>query len=103
VAAVLNEQIGGEFVSASVQGVSHWFNRINFKGVFLDVDLTGDQFGLKPVQVSAAGGLYPDTRVRRPDELNAETRRRAALLASRSMISAVALPTAGPCGSSSAE
>lgn len=64
---------GGEYVSATVDGMSHWFNRLDWFGRAVDVDLTGDQFGRRPVQVADAGGLYPDTRVRLSVHINENT------------------------------
>jgi hypothetical protein len=52
-------------------------------GDFFDVDLTGDQFGLPPVQLARGGQLYGGSRVRRSSEVNQSTRMRAALLARR--------------------
>lgn len=72
--------------SAVVNGGSHWFNRFEILGEAWDVDLTGDQFGLPPVQVAKAGSLYEGTRVREFSELNEETLQRAALLAERAGI-----------------
>lgn len=79
VAIVVQGIHGGEFVSATVNGVSHWFNR--FDG--FDVDLTGDQFGRPHMQAASAGELYAGTRVREPRELNEETKRRAAIFVER--------------------
>ena len=78
-AIVARLMLGGSYVSARVDGASHWFNRI--RG--FDVDVTGDQFGRPKVQVATAGTLYPDTRERLPSDLNAETCARADLLFSR--------------------
>jgi hypothetical protein len=76
VAFLLRERFGGQYVSTKVDGVSHWFNRVGGR----DVDLTGDQFGFDRVRVALAGGLHEETRVRRPDEMNTETRARGVLL-----------------------
>ncbi len=85
VSTIIHEILGGDLVSAKVSGVSHWFNRLpGIDGLDLDVDLTGDQFGLSDVQVAAAGQLYPETRVRTFHELNYETLARARTLAARS-------------------
>ncbi len=83
VALIVNELLGGELVSATVQGVSHWFNRIHARGQLLDLDLTGDQFQMPAIQVAKAGSLYTDTRVRNLRDVRAETGRRALTLASR--------------------
>lgn len=83
--AVFAERFGGrvQCVSAIVNGGSHWFNRVELPDEAWDIDLTGDQFGLPPVQIAEAGTLYEGTRVRDFSELNEETLQRAALLARR--------------------
>src|SRR5262245_3293172 len=48
VAAIVHELLGGEFVSTTVHGQSHWLNRLYFDGQAADVDLTGDQFERPP-------------------------------------------------------
>lgn len=68
---------GGELVSAIVNGESHWFNRFYIGADEYDVDLTGDQFGFKPIQIKEAGLLYGNSRVRRIGEVNMETLLRA--------------------------
>lgn len=78
-AIVVRRVLGGEFVSALVDGQSHWFNRVDG----FDVDLTGDQFSRPKVQISIAGAMYPDSRIRSAAELMDETIRRADLLAKR--------------------
>jgi hypothetical protein len=82
-AAIVWEKLGGSLVSANVNGISHWFNRIQIDDQLLDFDLTGDQFGYPVLQIKPAEELYPHTRERSPDELNDETLRRAVLLARR--------------------
>jgi hypothetical protein len=72
-AMLVRELFGGEYVSAIVAGSSHWFNRISVLGIEYDVDITGDQFGLKRVQVALANRLYEGTRVRLAEQLNTET------------------------------
>lgn len=87
VAVILHRLLGGEYVSAIVDGQSHWFNRIQFGGKTLDIDLTGDQFGRPAIQAhfrdDVGCDLYPGARLRRADEVNADTLRRAELLAER--------------------
>ena len=80
---IIHRILGGELVSARVSGVSHWFNRITIGDKQVDLDLTGDQFGFPPIQISEAGHLYDSSRVRLPGELNVETLCRARLLAER--------------------
>jgi hypothetical protein len=83
VATLVFEELGGSLVSAYVSGQSHWFNRIAVGGNLVDVDLTGDQFGRDAVQVADAGSLYKRCRIRSFDELDSQTRIRAAALRSR--------------------
>ena len=83
VAVVVSTFYGGTYVSAVVDGVSHWFNRIETDEGLVDLDLTGDQFGREPVRMEAAGHLFPGTRERDPSSLNENTLSRARLLASR--------------------
>lgn len=64
-------------VSAIVDGQSHWYNRLRLDGHTVDIDVTGDQFGREPVQVSIDAPLYPHARVRPPADVNEETRRRS--------------------------
>lgn len=84
VSAIVATLTGALMVSASIGGLSHWFNRVNVNDLEADIDLTGDQFGRPMVQVGEPGTLYEDTRLRSDSELNAETRLRAAVLAERS-------------------
>jgi hypothetical protein len=90
VAAIVHELLGGEMVSALVDGYSHWINRVDCDGQKVDIDLTGDQFGRAPIQVGRPGELYPGLRVRTPVELNAETLERAQLLAERAGLTGAA-------------
>lgn len=83
VSAIVWDRFGGEFVSATVQGQSHWFNRLNIGSRLIDVDLTGDQFGLEVVRCGKPGSLWAGTRARAPQELREETVQRAILLAER--------------------
>lgn len=83
VALIVNKIYGGELVSCTMPTGSHWFNRISDGSELHDVDLTGDQFGLNPVQVAVPDTLYKATRVRRLEEIAPETFKRATLLATR--------------------
>jgi hypothetical protein len=83
VAYIVREMFRGAYVSASVDGQSHWFNRIETGDGVFDVDLTGDQFGRNAVQVAPSGTLYDGTRERAPSELRSETIARGELLAQR--------------------
>jgi hypothetical protein len=83
VATIVRAMLGGELVSAHVDTQSHWFNRVPVGGVLFDIDITGDQFGLPPIQMARRGKLYGGSRVRQPVEVDENTRRRAALLARR--------------------
>lgn len=89
VAAVVHELFGGRLASSTVQGVSHWFNLLMLGNEWAFVDLTGDQFGFRPVQV--AKRLYEGTRERAFDELNDETLNRAAVLARRADLGAAVM------------
>ena len=98
VAVIVHAFFGGEFVSAVVMDQSHWFNRLVVDGNWCDVDLTGDQFPpLAPIRLDVAGRLYPGTRVRAPQELRDEALQRAALLAQRARMDAVAARLRGDC------
>ena len=83
---VVYELLGGDLVSAKVQGQSHWFNRIYVEEQVLDVDVTGDQFGLPGLQMAEANALYADSRVRNSTEANPETIARAIRLAERANV-----------------
>jgi len=83
-ALVLRARFGGDLVSASHWGVSHWFNRVRTEdGELYDVDVTGDQFGFAPIRVAMGGTLFPRTIVRREDDVLDETWARAIRLATR--------------------
>ena len=60
-AVLLQGMMGGEIVTASVQGQTHWFLRSQG----YDIDLTGDQFGGRKVAIGGRGVLYRGTRPRR--------------------------------------
>lgn len=83
VALIFQASIGGDLQSTYVEGVSHWFNRLREEERWVDVDLTGDQFGRAPVQIEPAGRLYPGAHLRTAHEVAAETTRRALTLATR--------------------
>ena len=89
VSVILNQIAGAQMVSAKVQGTSHWFNRLTVDGRQVDVDLTGDQFGLEPIRVANADSLHAETRIRSFADLNNETIDRAARLARRTGLSEV--------------
>ena len=82
-AIIVQNIIGGDFVSASVNGISHWFNRVCFRNSLFDIDLTADQFGGPPILIADADCLYPETRIRTYQELTTETLIRAARFAHR--------------------
>ena len=83
VSVVVHFGFGAGLASAQVQCLSHWFNRIRVGHSFVDVDLTGDQFGKPDVQVGPSDSLYGGTRSREPVELHNETLERAERLAAR--------------------
>jgi len=87
VAVIVQEILGGQMVSARVNGFSHWFNRLPTLEGEIDLDITADQFGHSPILTSRAGDLYPETRVRKAAEVAAETRARSDLLKQRSGVS----------------
>lgn len=90
VAAIVREAFGGDLVSATVQGESHWFNRLQVHGVAFDVDLTGDQFGFPKFRVAPPGNLHEGAKRRMPEELNVETLQRAVTLAERAQLTDIA-------------
>jgi hypothetical protein len=98
VAILVRAKFGGEFVSAKVQGQSHWFNRISVDEGSYDFDITGDQFepfartgaefAASRLTVDDVIGrwkdtLWPETRLRTEAEVNEETRERSRLLSER--------------------
>ena len=80
---VVQSIVGGKLASATVGGISHWFNRVPFRNRILDIDLTADQFGNKAVRIADANQLYKGTRERSMQDLTIETLLRATLLAHR--------------------
>jgi dCMP deaminase len=84
VSLIVEEQHQGEIRSTTFNEISHWFNRIFVREGFVDVDLTGDQFGLGAIQLSSLNvPLYRKSRVRQRSEITAETANRYALFAAR--------------------
>lgn len=69
-------ELGAEMVSTTVNGESHWFNRL----YGFDFDLTADQFGMEPVAVAPANELHGPARQRVSTEVADETLARAAKL-----------------------
>jgi hypothetical protein len=86
VALIAYEDLGGKLVSAKVDGQSHWFNRFLVEGGWVDVDLTGDQFGRPAIQWGDAGTLYEATRERGLAEVNQETADRSRRLRTRAAL-----------------
>lgn len=86
VALIVFSKLGGCLVSSLIENKSHWYNRIQIGGVWCDVDLTGDQFGLPAIQVARAHELYAGTRVRALIEVNEKTHQQSELLRRRAMI-----------------
>lgn len=80
---ILRELLGGDMVSAKVEGLSHWFNRIRIGNASFDADITGDQFGLPSLQIAPAESIYSETQVRNLGQVNDETLHRARRLAER--------------------
>jgi len=83
VATIVNAMLGGRLVSTSVNGISHWFNRLSVGNDEIDIDITGDQFGYAAIRIAPADALFPGSRLRAFQDVNAETRERAARLAVR--------------------
>ena len=90
VSVIVSKLLGAAMVSTKIQGQSHWFNRITIGTEQYDLDITGDQYGFPPVQCARAEKLYPATKVRSQEEVNAETLQRARLLATRAGYPAIA-------------
>lgn len=90
VSAIVARLFGGDLVSSRVDGLSHWYNRFYLESETVDCDITGDQFGHAPIQISDPGNIYSDACVRDWRELNLETLKRAILLAERSGITEAA-------------
>jgi len=90
VSVIVSKLLGAAMVSTKIHGQSHWFNRIEVGAEQYDLDLTGDQYGFPPVQYACAEKLYPTTRVRSREDVNADTLRRARLLATRAGFTAIA-------------
>lgn len=81
-ALFIYNRFGGELLSATVDGKSHWFNRITVFDKTIDVDLTGDQFNKSDtskldqrghIEIAEPGFMFPGTRVRTIKEVNQET------------------------------
>ena len=70
VALVVQQIYGGELVSATVEGQSHWYNRIDDH----EIDLTADQFGRACAIVHRVDDpIWPNSRVRSINEVKSET------------------------------
>ena len=84
VSVLLVETFGMTPISSSAPGISHWFSRIRLTtGLQVDVDVTGDQFGLETERIGAPGRLFSKTRIRSLRDVNKDTWERAAVLARR--------------------
>jgi hypothetical protein len=86
VSVIARALFGGDFVSAIVDGRSHWFNRLIVDDRLVDADLTADQFGYTSLRLAAPGELYAGTRIRAAREINEETLLRAVTLAERANV-----------------
>jgi putative hydrolase of the HAD superfamily len=100
VATIVYGMFGGQLLTTSVDGESHWLNRLPTSHGAMDIDLTGDQFNRAPVQMGVPGALYDQVILRRFEELHVETLQRAELLATRAGLVVVPpsprLPNGGP-------
>jgi len=74
VAAIIYKRFGGNLVSAYVNGIKHWFNKIDD----YYIDLTGDQFGFDPVQIKK--DLYENCLIREWMHLNSTTLERLEIM-----------------------
>ncbi len=83
VAKIVQDRFGGDLVSTYIKANSHWFNRIYIGDTYIDVDLTGDQFGLPPLNFSVSKPLYKPCIKRSNDDLCVETLRRYDILLDR--------------------
>lgn len=88
VAYVVSRVFGGEMISVILGDGSHWFNRIIIgSGLAVDMDLTGDQFGLAKVRIELADSMYlQPPMIRREHEIDTDTMRRIKLFAKRAHI-----------------
>ena len=86
VSVIVHDRFGGELLSTSVAGRSHWFNRLRIGTKLMDVDLTGDQFGFAAVRAAPAGKLHTELIHRNIDQLKVETLIRAVVLAGRAQL-----------------
>ena len=89
VAIIVQSLIGGDLVSATVNGQSHGLNKIHDGLGVWYVDLTGDQFGFPAVQIRHGidGELYEGCRVRFHSEFKEETLARSSKLMGRMLYS----------------
>lgn len=69
---------GGDLASTTINGESHWFNKL----LAVDIDLTLDQYGAQQ-EVSIAPGLHDVYRIRPLSDVSAETWLRSMSLMSR--------------------
>jgi len=79
VSILLHQLFGAQMMSTYIGTQSHWFNRFLIDEKWLDVDLTGDQFGFPTIQIAISGTLYKQSRQRFMREVNTETRARLKL------------------------
>lgn len=96
VAAIVWMLLGGELMSTASETVAHWYNRLTVRrddGAegFVDLDLTGDQFGYAAVRLSFQQVLYEDGRQRTGADLADETLGRARRLAQRAALAEAAV------------
>ena len=84
VALLFQALYGGDIFSTMVGGQGHWYNLVRLPGEdWATVDLTGDKFGLPPIQIEVRKHLYPEHRQVYADQINLETRKRFLLLKER--------------------
>lgn len=86
VAVIVHCMFGGRMCKVFYRNQSHWFNEIEIAGETYRVDLTGDQFGFVPVRICKVGRsrlFSGKLEIRTLDDVDEETKDRAALLAAR--------------------
>jgi hypothetical protein len=90
VAVIVQKRLGGKLLRTTVAGEEHWFNRVPLAGGYVDVDLTGDQFGSPAVQIRLPGELYSGAVEQPIEAIQDEALCRAATLATRAGLGDVA-------------
>lgn len=82
VSYLLHKKLNADMVSTTINGQSHWFNRLKVSEGTVEFDLTADQFGHGKVRI-IFGKLYDTEKDRDESELNEETLQRVEILERR--------------------